>query len=447
MVLLDLDREQVLEGLRLGFDMSVSSRTRELLATRGDRLALFRMHWELAHRSIGPSEIEWLDLIEVDDHGNRIAGVTFDADDLDAAYTELDDRYGVGEAAPNDLVWTAMRGFLRALAARDWNALSALFAPDLVFSDDVGFWPTLHGPAAYVDLVKSLVDLAPDARLRLDHMRMCDRGALFLYTFSGTRDGGAFEISKVAVNEYDRLGIHRFTGYDLARLDAALARFEALRASAPRDPLAALARPNAATVAMDRLQAAFEARDWAAARALFAEEAKIEDRRRLFLGSSGAEVWIAEMQMIARERPDAHYDRQLVGTAGGRVDLERVLWAGGPEGGRFEVADLRLTEVGAAGRITAIIAFDLDDGGAGHADAFDRASAVDRAAATLRPVYEFFLGVNDRDLARVRAALADDLVVDDHRLEGMGRLEGADAYLESLSALLRLVPDAQLDKT
>src|SRR5262249_16630784 len=79
MVLLDLDRGQVLEGLRLGFDMDVSSRTRELLATRGDRLALFRMHWELAHRSIGPSEIEWLDLIEVDDQGNRIAGVTFDA--------------------------------------------------------------------------------------------------------------------------------------------------------------------------------------------------------------------------------------------------------------------------------------------------------------------------------------------------------------------------------
>src|SRR5262249_24029717 len=63
------------------------------------------------------------------------------------------------------------------------------------------------------------------------------------------------------------------------------------------------------------------------------------------------------------------------------------------------------------------------------------------AAATLQPFYEFAMGTVDHDPVRARAAFADDLVVHDHRLAGLGLLEGADAYLESLAALWTLSPD------
>src|SRR5262249_52899310 len=50
------------------------------------------------------------------------------------------------------------------------------------------------------------------------------------------------------------------------------------------------------------------------------------------------------------------------------------------------------------------------------------------------------------DAARVRAAPADDLVVHDHRLAGIGLLEGAAAYLKSLAALWRLSPDDHIER-
>ncbi|MBX3023587.1 nuclear transport factor 2 family protein [bacterium] len=49
-----------------------------------------------------------------------------------------------------------------------------------------------------------------------------------------------------------------------------------------------------------------------------------------------------------------------------------------------------------------------------------------------------------RDLAAVRATLPDDFALDDRRRIGFGRIEGADAYMASLAALLELSPDARI---
>ena len=201
-----------------------------------------------------------------------------------------------------------------------------------------------------------------------------------------------------------------------------------------RGPLAALAKPNAATVAMKRVQGAFEARDWTAIRALCAADMKAEDRRRRAVVSGGAERWIEDMQAIARARPNARFERQLLFTAGDRLDLQRILVTG-------EIEHLWLTEIDEHRDITTVITFDADDWRAAMAAGVARALAVDATTATLRPVYEFFLGFNDHDPTRVRAAFADDLVVDDRRLAGQGLVEGADAYIESLAALWRLAPE------
>ena len=187
------------------------------------------------------------------------------------------------------------------------------------------------------------------------------------------------------------------------------------------------------------MEAAFEARDWAAMRAACTPDAKFEDRRRHVLISYGVDEWVADRQRGARS--GVHQERRLVVTAGDRVALYRVLATSGPPDGRSEFEHLVLTEVDESGRILAGVAFDLDGWRAAQAEVLARALAVDAFAATLRPIYEFALGANDHDLARVRAAFADDLVLHDHRRVGMGLVEGADAYLESLAALWRLAPD------
>jgi hypothetical protein len=100
MVRLELGRGAELETLRMPFEMRSSRFTSQLLATRGDRLAL---HWCRIEASgdgfdVGPSDVELLQVTEVDDHGDAVVLVAFDLDDVDAAYAELDRRHAGGEA-------------------------------------------------------------------------------------------------------------------------------------------------------------------------------------------------------------------------------------------------------------------------------------------------------------------------------------------------------------
>jgi len=95
------------------FRMASSGHTHELLATRGDRLALFRTLLQSAGGDIGPTEAEWLSLVEVGEGGERVAGAMFDPDGLEAAYAELDDRYAAGEAAAYGAVRRDVRAFGR----------------------------------------------------------------------------------------------------------------------------------------------------------------------------------------------------------------------------------------------------------------------------------------------------------------------------------------------
>ena len=70
----------------------------ELLAERGDRLALFRAGVD------GEVQIEVLSVIEVDEDGRRLASITFDPGDLADALAEMEERHlaiGGGEGGEN----------------------------------------------------------------------------------------------------------------------------------------------------------------------------------------------------------------------------------------------------------------------------------------------------------------------------------------------------------
>jgi class 3 adenylate cyclase/tetratricopeptide (TPR) repeat protein len=210
---------------------SSSALHRDTLATRGAHLALTRVR---VARGEGST---WLELVETDAGGEAMALILFDDDDVDAAFAELDARYDRGEAAPYGH-GAMTRAFRRALAARDWDSLSTVLAPDLVVRDHrlLG-WETLHGPQAYVEAVRSLAELAPDVRLRIDHvLQMCSRGVIYAPTWVGTRDGGAFEDPSMIVAEVDASHrIRRFDQYGVDQLDEARARFDAIASGAVPD--------------------------------------------------------------------------------------------------------------------------------------------------------------------------------------------------------------------
>jgi hypothetical protein len=141
-------------NLRIMFRRTIGT-SRQLLATRGDRLALERCTFTSSARDGGPAEFEMLNVSEVDADGRRVATVSFDPEDLDAAYAELDDRYVAGEAAAFAASVRWVSAFRRVLASRDVEVEgAALLTADFVVHDHGPLgWGTLDRPA-YVESLK-----------------------------------------------------------------------------------------------------------------------------------------------------------------------------------------------------------------------------------------------------------------------------------------------------
>ncbi len=437
--------------LRVLFDVPGSRWVITPIATRGERLALSRILFEgEVEGGGGALAIDYLAIDEVDADGGSVAVILFDPDDLDAAYAELDARWAAGDAATRPLESRWLTEYRRFFAARDWEGMAALMAPDLVSrSHRLVVQGTVQGPTGLLSVLRAQTELAPDTRLRLDHLRTCAGGMLVEFAWLGTRDGGAFEIVFVGVYEIDALG--RACGVDVwepdvHHADAAWARFEDIRASAASSPLAAITRGNAATATVERWQifdAGVEA-DWEILRASCAPGLVFEDRQGFARLSGDRELMIASLR--ERVASGARAEARLMGTAGERVAITRMLWSGGPADGRFEIEYVGVVEVDEAGLLTASILFGADDTRAAQREAWARWAAIDPTAAPwVRIVGTAADGFDAHDGKRLRALFADDVVVDDHRRTGFGRIDGADAYLQSLAVLWELAPDQRME--
>jgi hypothetical protein len=227
---LDLEGSDLLASLRIIYEWPGSRWHRDLLATRAERLALLRCRVQSEDGAGALAELEYVEIVEVDSAGRGVLDVVLEPDDLDAAYAELDARYAAGEAAPHAATWEADMRLRRAAAARDWAQLGAAFAPDFVLEDHrpLGFLASLSREE-YVASVRALLDLRPDARLRVDHvLGLDDRRSLTLRGWVGADTDGTFEISAAVVAEHGADGIRRWHFYDLDQLDAARARFAAV---------------------------------------------------------------------------------------------------------------------------------------------------------------------------------------------------------------------------
>lgn len=140
-----------------------------VIATRGKRLSLARV------RSFNPDSrregfaVELLGIAEIDTDGRIAAHVFFDADDIDAAFEELDARYLAGEAAAYAHTWSVTS---RANAKFNRHELPAT-TPDPVYIDhrslvsiegvdlatSVGaLWDLTSDTSAYIEAVHQLTE-------------------------------------------------------------------------------------------------------------------------------------------------------------------------------------------------------------------------------------------------------------------------------------------------
>ena len=93
-----------------------------VIATRGGRLVLSRYRYWARNEGSDAFLTEVLSVIEINAEQRIAASGTFDVDDIDAAFAELDARYLGGEAAPSSRTWSVIT---RAYAAFNRHELPA----------------------------------------------------------------------------------------------------------------------------------------------------------------------------------------------------------------------------------------------------------------------------------------------------------------------------------
>ncbi|BBY25857.1 hypothetical protein MSTO_60620 [Mycobacterium stomatepiae] len=374
-----------------------------VVATRGEHQALLRFVFEGQGQATAAFQVSGLTMIEVDSDEQIVALVTFDLDDLDAAFAELDSRYVAGEASAHARTWSVITEVFAALNRHERLPI----APDFVNIDHrqtVSF-----APGELIAYVGTGVEI-DQATTHIEAVhRLNERGAVVTYVARGTsHDGFDAEWRAITLSMVEGDKVSRCEIFDEAALDAALARFEELIEPAGR-------LENTATQAAARFVAHFAAGDWAGMAETFADNFASDDRRRV-IGAGvrrGRDAEMADLRSIAHVGI-TNVTSTPIATRGDRLVLTRgclSLHDQGPKS--FFTESLTVVEVNADDQFVALVSFDLDDIDAAFTELDARYLAGEAAAhaGTWSVVAEGYAALNRRELPPVTT----DLVSADHR--------------------------------
>ena len=419
------DRATELANARAIADIGVKTMTSHVLAIRGERVALVRTVCSGRDQRPEAFHTELLRLAEIDTGGSIVAMISFDLDDVDAAYEELEARYLAGEAAPYAHVWQIGMETLGELNRHEPGRMIA----GLVYTDHrrIPFAPGDSGRA-----VEELWALVPDARYRTPEVYALDaHGLVVKFVIEGTDiHGSELQWPRVLLLSVGREET-RLEVYEEDDVDAALARFEELRPQARRFE-------NAASQAVERYSAHFAARDRDALAKVLADDISIDDRRRVVNSGirHGRDAEIANLRAVA-DAGITYFTPVVIATRGERLILAPT--SGGDNGPEEFVNDLlAVLEINSHNQIAAIVMFELDDFDAAIAELDARYLAGEAAAHgnVLQPVMDTVGELNRHEPGPMLGRLA----FADHRRVPFG--SGED-YGRAIEELWTLVPDAR----
>ncbi|MDX6502667.1 MAG: hypothetical protein QOG23_5931, partial [Blastocatellia bacterium] len=342
-------RDADIESMRVLADLGANI-TVEVIATRGDRIALTRNHVSFDQQQGFLAEV--LGIVETDLDGRIAAAIVFDLEDIDIAIAELDARYLAGEAAAYAHTWSVIVGAYAALNRREVPATTTDFA-----SIDHRRGATF-APGDLVAYVRAAWDLSQDGGTYVDAVhRLSNLGAIVTHvTYGSFQEGFDAEWREVFLLTVEGEILSRCELFDEADLDAAIARFEQLSRPVPQ-------LKNAASQVAERFGARFSAHDWDALADLLADDFTTDDRRRV-VGAGvrkGREAEIASMRVVA-DLGGTNMTSTVIATRGARLILTRLCYSGwdqAPDGFRTDVLDV--IEIDADDRLLTRIVFEPDD--------------------------------------------------------------------------------------
>ncbi|MCV7397978.1 AAA family ATPase [Mycobacterium paraseoulense] len=390
------------------------------LAIRGQRLVLSRIR-SSAH-GLEPGEIsaDMIGVVEIDGDNRMIVHSIFDADDVDAAFAELEARYIAGEAATHARVWSLVT---QGHAQFNRHELPTM-TPDVIYIDHRR-GVTIEG-ADLAATVRANLDLLPQVHVYVETVhRVTELGAVATQVVKGTsQEGFDAEWQTITVFTFEGDRLSRYEVFDEAELDAALARFDELHQRPRR-------LENAASRAEDQLFARSAAGDWAAIAEILADDSLVEDRRRVV----NVGVWDGRDAVMANMRALAEGLVQVtltvIATRGERLALIRIRsFEPDSQRGEFVIELLGIAETDTDGQIAAHVFFDVDDADAAF-DELDARYVAGEAAAHARTwsiIAGSYAAMNRRELFPT----TPDWVNVDHRRPGIFEEGGLDASLLSL---------------
>ncbi|OBB48199.1 hypothetical protein A5752_22590 [Mycobacterium sp. 852002-51961_SCH5331710] len=367
-------RDAEIANLRATADMGTTTVASTVLATRGQHLALTPVL--LRGRNARPDtyRTEALVLIGSSTDDRIAAFVILDADDLDAAFAELDVRYLAGEAARYAEVWSGIADAYAKFNRHEVPGLSNWVTTDHrvreTFAGD--------GLAAYL---KSGWDVTPNNKMYVECVhRLSDRGAVITHTAYGdSPDGFYAEWRMVALLTMNGPGrTNRCDLFEEADLDTAIAKFDELSDSAHR-PV------NGATRTLARAWARFEDRDWDATRLMMTDDFTSYDRRQVVNAGvrRGRATHIENMQSVG-EVGFKNAGFTVIATRGEHLALVLSRFAADEmPRGEIVAQALMVIETDPANRLVSNTVFDVDDIDVAFAE-LDAKYAAGEAAAHAR---------------------------------------------------------------
>lgn len=348
-------RDALFRQLRSMVDLGVDRQLAELLAIRGDRLALHRM--VMGGSKDSSFEVESLFVSEIGADGRIVAAVTFDAGDLEGALTELEHRFLTGEGV-GQAPWLSltMPGIVLAHARRDWDVVRRMYDEGVVLVDHrpAGI-AEVRGADAVVDYHRTMVGVASAHREMIRHqLAIGDRVTLSVLVTGGEGEAG-YEIVSLLVTVHRRDGrVRRLELFPLDAEDDARARFAALDAGLR------------AVDVHDVVVGALNGRDWDTLRAQLADGFAFADHRPAGWGLLDADATVGHFRQLAELSPDSHTVDELVDAAPGAALMSATTTGTGVGGGKVEIRSVVVVAVtdGVATRMDVYAPEALDDASA-----------------------------------------------------------------------------------
>lgn len=425
-----LDREAAIASTLAIADLSVTLETLTVIATRGERLVLSSARYSREGDGADGYVAELLGVVEIDADSRIASLVTFDLDDIAAAFDELDARYLAGEAASCARAWSVIARNVSAFNRRE----PLLTAPDWVTIDHRR--ATAFEPGDITPYIHATWDVAPDINLYIETPhRLSELGALFTQVLKGTsNEGFDAEWRDVIILTVDGEQLSSLEVFDEADLDAALVRFDELSRPARR-------LENTASRTYNRFHRYLAEADLDAMANMLSEDICSEDRRHTVSSGirNGRDAALEDARVIVGLGGE-NTATTVLATRGERLALRHSQYAIGHEQtDAYQVSLLEVIVVDTDGQIAAVVTFDPDDFDAAVAELDARYMAGDAAAQarTWAVMVNAYAALNRRELP---AATPNSTDVDHRR--GLSIATGELA--ESLQALWDITSQAKI---